>query len=410
MSGVRTDWPTTATEEAEWDAIAAAFMNDPEETYFNSGSWGVMARPTFDALVAALRERELNPTAKRKVLLAKVRESRRQLAAFMQAPAEDVAFMTNVTVAINTVVNGFDWRAGDEIVTSNQEYGAIRNCLHNAHQRWGVTVREAKIPIPPGSQAEVLAPFAEAITDRTRLVVCSHITSGTGLIVPIEQLIELAHARGALIAIDGAHAPGMIPLDLPGLGCDFYGGNCHKWLCSPKGVGFLYAAPAVQEQMQHLIVSWGYSRDGTTRDDSGGLQINGRPYMWGIEALGTFSIASQVATGAAVQFQQDIGSDRIARRGRKLAGYLRDRMATLEWAELMTPTDPAMSGLISSFRLHGFDGAELGKAMYDRYKITLPIGRGKGAVRMRVSTHIYNTFAQIDRLVDALVTLRREGA
>ena len=239
----------------------------------------------------------------------------------------------------------------------------------------------------------------------------SHITTGTGLIVPIKQLAELAHARGALIAIDGAHAPGMIPLDLPAIGCDFYGGNCHKWLCSPKGVGFLYAAPAVQEQMWPLIVSWGYSRDGATRDDAGRLHINRRPYMWGIESLGTFSVANQVATATAVEFQENIGTERIARRGRKLAGYLRDRMATLDWAELMTPNDPAMSGLISSFRLHGFDGENMREVMYDRFKITLPIGaRGKPAVRMRVSTHIYNTFAHIDHLVNALETLRREGA
>ena len=245
------------------------------------------------------------------------------------------------------------------------------------------------------------------MTDRTRLLLCSHITTRTGLIMPVKALAALAHAHGALIVVDGAHAPGMVPVDLKDCGCDFYGGNCHKWLCAPKGVGFLHAAPEVQERMRHLVVSWGYSRDGTTKDEIGRPLINDQPYMWGIEEWGTTSLPERVATGAAIGLQMDIGPERIAGRGRQLAGYLRRRLADRDWAELISPSHPEMTGSISTFRLAGLEDVELREALLDRYGITAAVSRPDTHRTVRVSTHIYNTFAQVDRLVEALEELRQ---
>jgi isopenicillin-N epimerase len=383
-------------------------LGDPDQIYLNTGSWGVLARPVYDALIAAIREQELNPTANRDGLLEGVAQARRRLAGLVNACPEDLAFLVNVTVAVNAVVNGLDWRDGDEILASDQEYGAIDNCLHNASRRWGVTLRRASIPIPPQGPRDVAKAFEAAITDRTRLVLCSHVTTGTGLIAPVKALADLAHAHGALIVIDGAHAPGMIPLDLRAYGCDFYGGNCHKWLCSPKGVGFLHVAPEVQERMKHLVVGWGYSRSGTTKDGDGRPLINGKPYMWGIEQWGTVSLPEQVATGEAVRFQTDIGLERIAQRGRQLAGYLRRRMSEFDWAELRSPTHPEMTGSISTFRLSGFGEMKLRETLLQRYRITVPAWREGPHQVVRVSTHIYNSFSQVDRFVAVLRELRGE--
>ena len=402
-------WPTTPSEESQWDAVREQFLNDPERIYLNTGSWGVLSRVVYEALIAAIRDRERDPTVNRPRMLEGVREARQRLAGLVGACPEDLAFLPNVTVAVNIVVNGLDWREGDEILASDQEYGAIDNCLHNAERRWGVVVRRARIPVPPRGPDDVLGAFEAEFTDRTRLVLCSHITSRTGLIVPVRRLAELAHARGAMILVDGAHAPGMIPLDLGSCGCDFYGGNCHKWLCAPKGVGFLHVAPGVQERVRHLVVSWGYSRDGATSDSTGRPLLNEQPYMWGIETWGTVTLPEQVATGAAVEFQTDIGPGRIAARGRQLAGYLRRRLAGLDWAELISPTHPEMTGSISTYLLHGFGGMDLREALLERYRITAAASRGKSPGRIRVSTHIYNTFSQVDRLAEALEELRREG-
>ena len=344
-----TAWPTTSTEECYWRDIRQQYMLVPNEIYLNTGSVGSQPRPVFECMLKGLRKTEQNPTINRTFLLQQVDSARSRLGGFLNIPPEDLAFTANVTVAINMIVHDLDWKSGDEILASDQEYGAIDNCLHHAERRWGLTVRRARIPSSPDRPEDILTAFEAAFTDRTRLVLCSHITTGTGLITPIKALADLAHARGALIAIDGAHGPGMIPLDLGEYGCDFYGGNCHKWLCAPKGTGFLYAAPDVQERLHRIIVGWGYSREGPTRGVGGRLLIANSPFMWGLEEWGTRDLASFAAVGTAVDFQEAIGREATAARGRLLARYLREHMAETGWAELLTPTVPDMSGMISAF-------------------------------------------------------------
>ena len=392
-------WPTTLEEERAWDTIREAHLLDRNEIYLNTGSYGSLHRSVFGCLVDALNRVEANPTVARGQLESEANAARKRLATFVNAPAEDIAFTTNVTVSLNLVINGLTWKPGDQILASDQEYGAIDNCLHNAEREWGVEVRRATIPIPPTGPKDILDAFAAGITERTRLVVCSHIATRTGLIAPIKDLAALAHEHGAMIAIDGAHGPGMIPVDLAKWGCDFYGGNCHKWLCAPKGTGFLHAVPEVQDRLRHVLVGWGYSREGKTRGDSGGLLINGRPAMWGLETCGTRDLACFAAVGAAVEHQTAIGRDRIASRGRQLAAYLRDRLSGSDWAQLLTPDIAEMSGSISAYHLEGFGELDL----YKRCRITAPAGKREGGLYwLRVSTHFYNGFDQVDRLVEVL--------
>ena len=404
MTHVRTAWQTSVAEESCWQPIRKQYMIAPGEIYLNTGSFGSQPRPVFEKMLEIMEDVERNPTRHRAEYNSVVDDSRARLAAFINAPAEDIAFATNITMAINMVVHGLDWRPGDEILASDQEYGAIDNCLHLAERRYGVVVKRAQIPIPPESHEDILSAFESEFTDRTRLVFCSHITTRTGLITPIKAIAQLAHDRGALIAVDGAHAPGMIPLDLQNLGCDFYGGNCHKWLCAPKGTGFLYVSPLVQERLNHVVVSWGYSREGAKRGADGILRINDRPFMWGIENWGTRDQACFAAVGAAVEFQEAVGKDRIRERGRQLAAYLRDRLAGTGWAKQLTPSVSALSGSISAFHLSGFDDLDL----YERYRITVPTAKSGDVYWIRVSTHICNGFDQVDRLIDALHEERNE--
>ena len=296
------------------------------------------------------------------------------------------------------VINGLRWRPGDEILASDQEYGAIDHCLHHVERRRGVVVKRARIPLTAKSPDDIMDVFDVGFTGRTRLVLCSHIFTRTGIIAPIGRLARLARKRGAITAVDGAHAPGMIPLDLNALDCDFYGGNCHKWLCAPKGTGFLYASPRAQELLDHVIVSWGYSRGGPRRDAEGVLRLGDRPYMWGLENWGARDQAGFAAVGEAVDFQEQVGKYRILKRGRALAAYLREGMAATGWARLLTPSGAGMSGSISAFHVTGFESLDL----YERFRITVPTERIDGAHWIRVSTHIINGFDDIDRLLEAL--------
>jgi isopenicillin-N epimerase len=349
-------WPTTPEAETYWETQTKQFMLGPGEVYLNTGSWGSLPRSVFESVTQSLADLEGNPTRNRTILLEKLRDSRESLACFLGAPAEDLAFL----------------------------------------------------PIPASEPEEIVQAFREKMTPNTKLIVSSHIATRTGLIFPIDQLAVLAHQHGAMIAIDGAHAPGMIPLDLEKSGVDFYGGNCHKWLCAPKGTGFLYARPENQEKIQHLIVSWGYDKNGATRDTDGALKINNQPYMWQLEHWGTRDMAGFGAVGEAVAVQQRIGKDKIQQRGQQLAGYFRSQLADADWANLLTPSHPDMTGSITTFRYANFDYKRFGPRLYDEYRITTPVFNVEGGVLQRVSTHYYNSFEQLDLLIKILRTWQSE--
>ena len=407
MSAPKKVWPTTNKAEAYWRDIAAGFMHAPDESYLNTGSWGVLHRSVFDSLVKGLEELEGNPTRNRGQQVTRLNQARRDLGAFLNAAPADLALTTNVTIAINQVIHGLDWQPGDEILTSDQEYGAIDNCLHHAERRYGVVVQRAPISIPPAEPEQIVDSFRRALTARTRLLLVSHVTSPSGLITPIKELAELAHAHGAMIAVDGAHAPGQIPLDLTYYGCDFYGGNCHKWLCAPKGTGFLHAQPQVQDKLHPIAVSHGYDKDGPKRNDAGALCINGQPFMWQLTSIGTREMSCFGAVAEAVALQNEIGKEQIAARGRQLAGYLRQRMAETGWVEPLSSPHPDLANSISTFRLKGFGATNPGQLLYDKYRITTPIwGEAEPGYTQRVSTHIYNNFGEIDRMIAALDEIR----
>ena len=407
MADINPAWPTSDADEAYWRDTAAGFMDAPDQAYLNTGSWGVLHRSVFDALVRGLQELEANPTWNRNQLVERMNQARRDLGAFLNARPEDIAFNTNVTVSMNQVIHGLDWRPGDEILASDQEYGAIDNSLHYAERRYGVVVKRAAIALPPDGPEEIVESFRRSITDRTRMLFISHVTSPSGLVTPIRALAELAHGHGALIAVDGAHAPGQIPLDLADYGCDFYGGNCHKWLCAPKGTGFLHVRPEVQDKLHHIAVSHGYDRErGSVCNDAGALEIHGQPFMWQLTTIGTRELSSFGAVSEAVALQNEIGKERIAVRGRQLAGYLRERMAATGWVEPLSSPHPELANSISTFRLKGF-AENPGPILYDKYRITTPTwGEADPGYTQRVSTHIYNDFAEMDRLVDALGEIR----
>ncbi|MGY8823912.1 MAG: aminotransferase class V-fold PLP-dependent enzyme [Candidatus Latescibacterota bacterium] len=407
MSDLIQSWPTTEEEEKYWRDISAGFMDADDESYLNTGSWGVLHRSVFAALVKGLEELEGNPTNNRGRLVERMNHARQDLAAFLNVQSEDLAFTTNVTVSMNQIIHGLSWNSGDEILASDQEYGAIDNCMHHAERQYGVVVRRAPIAIPPVGPEEIVASFREAISERTRLLFISHVTSPSGLITPIKELAELAHEHGAMIAVDGAHAPGQIPLDLTDYGCDFYGGNCHKWLCAPKGTGFLHVRQDVQEKLSHIAVSHGYDREGAVQNESGQLQIKGQPFMWQLTSIGTRELSCFGAVSEAIALQHEIGKERIAARGRQLAAYLRQRMAETGWTEPLYSPHADLSNSLSTFRLKGFGSVNPGQALYENYKVSTPIwGEAEPGYTQRVSTHIYNHFADIDRMVAALNDIR----
>jgi isopenicillin-N epimerase len=375
----------------DWNAIRSAYMVPKGIVYLNNGSFGPAPRPVFDALVRSMRELEENPSkfGDQSTRLSKVVKPK--LAAFVGAEPGSMALVTNLTFGMNVFSHGIRGLVpGDEILTTDQEYGAVNNAWDYAASKQGLIVRRVAIPVPPESPAQITRIIEEGITPRTRLIYVSHVTTTTGLVLPVKEISALARARGILSVIDGAHAPGMLTIDIGDIGCDFYAGNCHKWLGAPKGTAFIAMHPRSWDRVEPFIVGWGWARD------------RAETFEGNFEAPGVHNTAIPNAIGDAVDFQLSIGREAIEARGRELAELGKDLFGRMPGVKLLTPRDPAMCGSMASYTLPPIeDGAKMTRALESR-RIVIPAGADSAGGRMRVSTHIFNSIADLEALADAL--------
>src|SRR5439155_4471628 len=226
-------------------------------TFLNHGSYGACPRPVFETYQAWQRELESQPVEFFRRLPGRFAEARGALAGFVGTAPDNLVFVPNVTWGANAIARSLALAPRDEVLATDLEYGAVdRTWRYHCDQR-GVRYVNQPVSVPVTSADEIVEQLWAGVTERTRVIAMSHITSGTALILPVAEVCRRARAAGILTVIDGAHAPGQIDLDLDDLGVDFYGGNCHKWLCAPKGSGFLYARPEHQDSLDPLIISWG---------------------------------------------------------------------------------------------------------------------------------------------------------
>lgn len=400
-------------EEAYWSSLRHELMLDPTVTYLNNGSYGSCAKVVFDVVVEHMKRHQSQPC--HQLLFESpsiVRASKEKLGAYVGADPDHFAMVMNLTVGMNMVANGLDLEAGTEILSTDQEYGAVNNCWASAAEQNGWVINRVSIPSPPESHDQIVEIVANGITPQTKVLVFSHITTSTGLIMPVKRLVELAREQGILSVVDGAHVPGMIPLNIEDTGADIYVGNCHKWLMGPMGTAFLYVRPEIQEQIRPSVVGWGMSFDKLL---SAGLRSimpsMSMTYMYRFfEFLGTRDVAPFIGVGTAVDFQRGIGIDRIAARGRQLARYLRTALKErIPEAGLLTPQDERLSGSITAFTIPPIGDRHVMIELWQRHRIQIGGLRTEPEVaRCRISTHYYNSYTDIDRFLEALIELRAE--
>jgi isopenicillin-N epimerase len=340
------------------------FLLDPSITFLNHGSYGACPAPVFEAYQAWQRELERNPVR----FLGRrfdelVGEARAALAEFVGAQAEDVVFVPNATSGLNAVIRSLRVDPGDEVLTTRHEYGAV--------QRTWEFVGATLVYAEPDELAEAIGP-------RTRVVSLSHITSPTALVLPIAEVCAAAREAGALSIVDGAHAPGQLPLDLEALGADIYAGNCHKWLCAPKGAGFVWAQPEHQHWIEPLVVSWGYGAETSFAERHG----------W----QGTRDPAAVLAVPAAIEAHRTFDLERC----RRLAASFHDRLP---------PVGATPAPQMWATELPAGDADELQRRLYER-GIEVPVKEWEGRRLLRVSIAPYNEAADVERLLAALAELR----
>jgi isopenicillin-N epimerase len=390
-----------------WLQARAQMLLDPDVVNLNTGSFGPLPRPVFERVTALRRRLAEEPMD---FLLRQAPpltwEARQRLASFVGAEPGRLIFTANVSAALNTVAAALRLTAPGEILLTDHEYGAMHWCWERAAVRQGLTLRTFPLPALAEAPEVLVDAFRQALSPRTRLLFFSHVLSPTGLVLPAREICAEARRRGVLTVLDGAHAPGMVPLDLDALGCDFYGANCHKWLLAPTGSGFLYMGQAAADRLQPLHVSWGWHHDranADARDEWGST-----PRLRQFEFEGTRDPCPWLAVPAALDFQEGLGWEAIRTRNEGLAAYARDRLAE-RGLRAATPAHPALHGFMTAFRLPaGVQAPLLRGRLWEDYCIEAPIIERPDGLLIRVSTHFYNTAAEIDRLAEALAHVLSE--
>ncbi len=379
------------------DRLRDLFLLDPNVIFLNHGSFGACPRPVFEVYQSWQRELERQPVEfldsgrRFKTLL---REAREALAAFVGADPDDLAYVTNATTGLNIVARSLPLDSGDEVLTTDHEYGAIDNTWQFVCERRGARYVRAPLPVPLTSPQEVVEAIWQHVTPRTRVLAMSHVTSPTALILPVADLVGRARERGIISVIDGAHAPGQIPVHLATLGADFYVATCHKWMCAPKGSAFLYARREAQSLLRPLVVSWGWRKG----------------FLEEMEWQGTRDVAAFLATPAAIEFLRSALWAAVPQPCHALA---RDARAAVQALTGMTPLsadDPEWYAQMVSLPLPLADGAAAQRHLYAEWKIEVPIMTWNGRRLLRISVQGYNTREEIAVLTSALAHLLTEPA
>jgi isopenicillin-N epimerase len=380
-------WSSKATMTApSASELRREFLLDPEVAFLNHGSFGACPRPVFDRYQAWQRELEHEPVdLLDRRLPDLLGGARAALASYLGCSAHDLAFVTNATTGVNLAARSLDLRPGDEVLATDLEYGACDLAWDWLCGRTGARYVRATVPVPlRDPDALVDALFAGA-SERTRVLYVSHVTSTTGLVLPVEEIVARARMLGFVTLVDGAHAPAQVALDLASLAADFYAGNCHKWLCAPKGCGFLHVRPEHQDGVDAAIVSWGYA--------------DGKTFSERMEKQGTRDPAAWLTVPDAIGFQAERDWDDVRDRCRRLAREARRELCELLGTEPLAPE--AMVAQMATVRLP-YSAADLSQRMFTSHRVEIPVVGAKDDL-LRLSVAAYTTRDDTDRLLAALV-------
>ncbi|MFO0913950.1 MAG: aminotransferase class V-fold PLP-dependent enzyme [Pirellulales bacterium] len=380
-----------------WDEVAEAWRIRPDTIYLNHGSYG----PAPTSVLAARRAYQQQLEAQPMDFYNRHFESlwlaaRDRLASFVGCRSSDLAFVENATAGMNVVARSVSLQPGDRVVLNDHEYGAVRRIWQRACDESGATLDVVSLPQPLEDPQQVVESLVGDRVPPCRLLVVSHITSATALILPVAEICRRARERGTMVCVDGPHAPLQVPVELTQLGCDFYTASCHKWLCAPLGSGFLYVAPQWQETIRPMQLSWGRVQPA-------------EPQRWFEELMwtGTRDSSPYLAVPAAIDFFQRLGVERVretlCRMARRAEGRLQEELRTEPLGR-----GPGWYGSMAHLPLPPGDSHRLQQRLWERYGIEVPIIGWSGQRFIRVSWHLYNRDEHLDALLIGLRQLLAE--
>lgn len=382
--------------DAYWAELRKQFLIPGDEVYLNNGTVGSTPAPVlravFDGYASTERMDQVDPENYPIWGYEPYNEYRDPLAAFIACNRDELALVRNATEANSYIANGIDMKAGDEVLMTDQEHPSGEQPWNLRARRYGVVIKKVTLPKPVKSSAEVLTLFNDAITPRTRVMFFSHITTVTGVVLPAKELSALARSKGILSAVDGAHVPGMMPLNIHDIGCDMYSASPHKWLMAPKGSGFLYVRDEVIDQIWSTVTTDGWDNQ----------KIRAERF----QRIGSSNVPSLMGLRASIQMANEIGMDRIEMRHRELANYMLAQMMQ-RGAESWTSLDPTMRCAIVTVNVPPIQRMALENWMWKTQKIRI---RGGEPSKLRLSTPYYLNKKDIDRYLAAFDLYKKTPA
>ncbi len=374
-------------DDAYWAEIRKQFLIPEDEVYLNNGTVGSSPAPVlravFDGYTKTEQMAQEDPENYPIWGYEPYNAYRDPLAAFIGCTRDELALVRNATEANSYIANGIDMKPGDEVLMTDQEHPSGEQPWRLKAKRYGIVVKLVTLPKPVTNPAQVLNLFNDAITPRTRVLFFSHISTMTGAVLPANELAALARSKGILCAVDGAHVPGMMPLNIHDIGCDMYSASPHKWLQAPKGSGFLFVRDEVMDQVWSTVTTAGW-------DDT---KIRAERF----QRIGSSNVPSLMGLRASIQMANEIGMDKIEKRHRELANYMLAQMVQ-RGAESWTSPDPAMRCAIVTVNVPPVKRMALEDWMWKTQKIRI---RGGEPSKLRLSTPYYIQKNDIDRFLAA---------
>jgi isopenicillin-N epimerase len=396
------------TDDRTGHGVRACWSLDPSVIFLNHGSFGACPIPVLQ-YQAELRQRMERQPVQFFVrdLEGLLDEARASLGAFLGAPANDLAWVPNATTAVNAVLRSLSFERGDELLTTDHEYNACRNVLDFVARRAGARVVVASLPFPIASRDQVIQAVMDRVTGRTRLALLDHVTSQTGLVLPIEALVRELRARGVETVVDAAHAPGMLPLEVAAIGAAWYTGNCYKWICAPKGAAFLYTRPDMQQRTRPAVISHGANSTRTGRSR----------YLIEFDWTGTDDPTAFLSVPAAIRFMGELmpgGWGAVRETNHQLA--LRGRDVLCNTLGIDPPCPDDMIGSLASLPLPDGDGRVGDSPLYadplqdrllQQFQIEVPVIPWPAPPKrlIRISGQVYNRDGDYEALGRALRAL-----
>lgn len=365
------------------------FLLDSDVVFLNHGSFGACPVPVFETYQQWQRELERQPVAFFSYRIhSLLDEARAVLADYVHADPDDLVYVTNATTGINIVARSLNLQPGDEVLTTDHEYGAVDFTWEYVCDKTGATLVRQSIPLSVVGDAQAFVDLLwQGVTPNTRVIALSHITSPTALIFPVEAVCQQARAEGILTVIDGAHVPGQLDLDLSRIDADFYTGNCHKWMCAPKGAGFLYTRREHHAMVEPVVISWGWGR--------------GESYVDHLQWSGTDDPAAFLSVPAAIDFMREYDWPTLRQGCHDLAVATRDRIADLTGLPVSLP-DHIFAQMIAV----PVPPMTTDQLFYD-YHVVAPVINWNDQTLLRLSFQVYNTAADTDALLAALHAILR---